>query len=248
MTSTHAFRPGTLVVWGLVGLSVTLAVLSVLTYARVRGLDNPAPLDAGRLREAEAARMALAARVEQLERERVRAEAEAARQADAARAASETSAALQRRLESAEAPRAPVEPSVVRPGGQVGRLLDSVDARRALEQLTILPGVELLRLAAVGPYLEARGHVLWHPARPDLVVCAFRLPALPDGIFYRVRLLGAGGAVDEAAAFRPASAGDIVLPVRMRDGVNALRAIEVVRDPDAAPVLRGEVPQARSAG
>src|SRR5438093_752608 len=127
------------------------------------------------------------------------------------------------------------------PAGEVDRLLASVDAERALTELTALPGVELLKLVAVAPDLGVSGHVFWHPAHPDVVVCAFHLPSLADGALYRVRLVLHDGETEEAVAFRPAAAGDVVLPVRLRAGADELRAVELVRDPDAAPVLTGQV-------
>ena len=236
----HAFRPAIVAAWGLGSIVGVIGVLAFLPAVRMGGRDGGPLVEAERFRAVETARMALTARVERLERERDRAEIEADRQAEAVKAANEASAALRRQLESAAAAPALVEPGAVGPGRQLERLLGSVDARRVFDRLTSLPGVELLRLTAVAPYEEVRGHVLWHPALPDVAVYAFGLPPPPDSALYRVRLVDTDGVVEEAAAFRPAPGGDIALPVRM-GGRIGLRTVEVVCDPDATPVLRGSI-------
>lgn len=227
---------------GLLALGVAGAgALALWTFARLRRIEGGARIDTARLDELERTRSVLASRVEQLDEERARAGAEALRQAEAARTAADTSANLRRELDTARARIAALPRGVPPPADEVDRLLGSVDAQRVLQELMALPGVELLRMVAIAPYLGVSGHVLWHPARADAVVCAFHLPRLSGGALYRVRVVLEDGKVEEGPAFRPAAAGDIVLPVRLQSSVDRLRAVELVRDPGAVPVLTGQV-------
>src|SRR5262249_10913549 len=161
-----------------------------------------------------------AARLQRLDQRLAQAEDDADREATAARTARAENAELERALDAARA-----QLAAARPVGQVERLLASVDARRTLAELAALPGLRLPPLTALTTDAGLGGHVLWHPNRRDVVLCAFHLPPLPAGELYRVRLGLADGTRDDGTAFRPAPSGEVVLTVPAPDAARALRTI-----------------------
>ncbi len=74
-----------------------------------------------------------------------------------------------------------------------------------------------------------------------MVLCAFGLPQLPSGAFYRVRVLVSGGWVEDGTVFRPRPTGEIVLPLRTHGAIDALRGMEIVSEPDGTPVLSARI-------
>jgi hypothetical protein len=227
----------------IVVLGAVLAALAGWSIADLRRREERCRTEAARatqqLTDAEASRAATAARVTTLEHARASAEAEAARQAAAARASAEDSAQVRRDLEAAQARIATLTRGVRRRDSEIGRLISGVDEERALRDLAATPGLAVARLKAVAPFEEARGHVLWHPAREEVVLYAFGLPPLPEGGTYRVRLHLEGGRVEAGPAFKPGPRGDVALPMRLGASGTHLRAVDVVVGPSAQPVLAG---------
>jgi hypothetical protein len=227
----------------LVGLApATLAVWSVhdLRLREVVQREEAVRLRR-RLTEAETERADLAARLDVLDRQLAAARDEAARHADAVRATAEESARLGAEVEAARARAATLLRGIHRRDVEIDRLLDDRNGARTTHELVATPGVEVLRLRAVAPFGGVRGHVVWHPGRPVVVLCAFDLPALAEGAHFRVRLDLGKGAQEEGWTFTPGPRGDVVLPIRLGERPAALREVQVLREPAAEPVLTGAV-------
>ena len=227
---------------GLLGLlAAGLAVWMVGDDLRAREATarTEAARLAARLAESDAQRAALETRVDQLERELHAAQAEASRQSDAVRETAELSAQLSHDLEAAQEHIGMLGRGLRRRDREIDRLLTGVDERLSLGELLATPGVELMRLRAVAPFHDVHGHVIWHPARTALLLYAFSLPPAPAGGGYRVRVALDDGRLEAGPAFTPGPRGDAALPVRLSTDATHLRAVEVVLDPAAEPVLAG---------
>lgn len=197
--------------------------------ARVAELEQSRAALEERVRAAEAARAAAAAETRALQEHL---------QADAA-----ASAELSRRLAEAEARAAALARRARRREADLARLLAS-DEARALGELAATPGVQLLRLVPRPGMPGVRGHVLWHPARQQLVLYAFDLP---DGR-YRVRLRLAGDVAAAGPPLRLRAGGEVTAAVELGVRGALVRSIEVVREPDDARVLEGRLPGAGVTG
>jgi hypothetical protein len=249
-TAVDLPRPTITPVPGRAGRGVTLAItvpaLALAAFAawtiwdlRVResARADEAARTAARLGEAEAARGTLAARVDRLEGELQSARDEAARQSEAARVNGELATALSRDLEAAQDRIGSLARGVQRRDGEIDRLLSGAEERHALRDLLATPGVEMLRLHPVAPFQEGRGHVLWHPAREDVVLYAFDLPTPPPDTRYRVRLTLDDNHDQPGPTFTPGPRGDVVLPLKLGVPAARCRAVEILLDPGAKPVL-----------
>ncbi len=194
---------------------------------------------AGHLADADAQRTGLAASIRALESDLVAARAEAARQADAVRTTAEESAELRGELELARERVGVLTRGLRRRDAEIDRLAGDTDAQQALRELAATPGTEMLRLDAVAPFRDTRGHVLWHPSRNVVLLYAFDLPPLRDGSSYRVRVRGDEGHLEVGQSFSPGPHGDVVVTIRLGGAAARLREVEVLVDPSAEPVLAG---------
>ena len=200
--------------------------------------------EAARVTELAQARATVARLREELEAQataattaRAAIEAEAQRQVEAARAGVEDSAELVRRLESAEARVAELTRGIRNREREIARLLAGAEIR-ALGDLAATPGVQVLRLVP-GPVAEdARGHVLWHPARERIVLYVFDLP---DGR-YRVRLRLDDGVVLTSGDLRLGTHGEAATAIELGVRAARLRAVWVSRDPGEDRVLEARLP------
>ena len=200
--------------------------------ARIAELD-------GMRADLERVRRELETRVAEAAEARATAEAEARRQAEAAQASAEASAELRGRLESLEARVVELTRGVRSREVEIGRLLAGAEIR-ALGDLAATPGVQVLRLLP-GPGAEdARGHVLWHPARERIMLYVFDLP---DG-GYRVRIQLDDGVVTPGPALRLGTHGEAATVIELGVRAARLRAVEVVREPTEDRVLEGRLPAA----
>jgi hypothetical protein len=192
--------------------------------------------------EIEAQRAQIAARLEAAERELAAVRAASAKQSEEVAAA--TAARLEQLEQDLAAARARIEMlarGIQRRDADIEHLEAAVQESRTLHELLATPGAQLLRLEPSPPFRAPRGHVLWNPARPVLMLYAFGLPRLPEGVSYRLRLVteGEGGAIQPVLS--PDRAGEILLPVRLDDTPARLRAVEIVRDPPGEAVLSGRL-------
>jgi hypothetical protein len=194
---------------------------------------------AARLGEVDARRAELAGRLEALLADLEKTRADARQQAEAARAAAEAGGDLAHQLEDAEARIATLLRGVRRRDAQLDRLLSGVAEERTLRELLAAPGVELLRLRAVPPFVEGRGHVVSHPARGRILVYAFDLPSPPAGTDYRLRVALADGRTVGGPTFRPDVGGDAVVPIRVDGAAARVAEVEILLEPGARAVLAG---------
>src|SRR5437867_1822378 len=95
-------------------------------------------------------------------------------------------------------------------------------------------------LAAVAPFRDVRGHVLWQPAHETALLYASGLPRLPAGSTYRVRLGLDDGREQAGPSFGPDARGTLALAIRVGPAAERLRAVRVVLEPAGEPVLAGE--------
>ena len=102
--------------------------------------------------------------------------------------------------------------------------------------LLAAPGLQLMPLAAVPPYHDARGHVLWDPERDTLLVFAFGL--LPERT-YRVEVVGEGGLLAARQALPSGSRGEAAVPLHLPGPAGGVRALQIVLDPPGRAVLAG---------
>jgi hypothetical protein len=195
---------------------------------------------AARLQQVEAERDALAPRVDALERDLAAAKAEAARQADAARIVAEEGAPVKRELEAAQQRIASLTWMLRQREVEAQRQATSTETDETLRGLASSPGLELLSLRAVPPFQDVRGHVLWRPGDDVLRLYAFDLPPLPEGGSYRVRVGMNGGELETGPAFKPSGHGSVELSIRLRAPATRLRAVEILIEPGAEPVLSGK--------
>lgn len=206
-------------------LGVALAALVAWTISDLQRREMAARLEAlragHRLAEDAAEVAAQAARVTALERELATARDELARLHGAA----ETATRLRDELAAAEERVAALLRDMDRRDVELERLRMGAAERQSVRDLLATPGVEVLPLAAVPPYRDVRGHVLWHPARPVVVLYAFGLPA--GG--YRVRLRLDDGRAVAVPLGRQSPDGDAALPVRLATVGAKLRDVTVVR-------------------
>jgi hypothetical protein len=224
-------------------LAVVLGPLAAWTISELRTREaitrNEAAQLAGQLRDAEAARAALAARILVLEGERDAARADAARQLDASREAAETNAMLTKDLEVLQGRIDVLLRDLQRREQEIDRLLIGADERSDLRELLATPGVEILHLKPTAPFRDVIGHVLFHPTRTAIVLYAFDLPTAPVGSTYRIRLGLDDAEMENGPTFRPGPRGDVALPLRLRADAAHLRDVEVVLDPPGESVLSG---------
>jgi hypothetical protein len=237
-------RHGGLVV-AVLGLALALAAAVAWMVIELRGREAALRAEAqgiaARLAEAEAARNNLSGRVAALEREVAAAEERVSRQAEAAREAAEESARLAEenaRLRD-ELEQARLRIGTLRRGLQLreGEIRPGAGGQDAPAELLATPGAELLPLAAVAPFRDVRGHVVWTPARDTGVVYLFRLPQPSAGGSYRVRVRLEGGEDVSGPPFTVGARGDAVVRLPLdRTGVR-LEEVEVVLTPPERRVL-----------
>lgn len=226
----------TLVTLALVGVAAwALATLSALRQREVAGAE--AARASAERAAAEAARAELAARLDALGRELETARRDAAAQTEAAHRSAEAIAALTRDLRAAETRIGALTRGVKRREAQVDELLAGLGEERTLREFVASPGVELLRLRAVAPFQDVRGHVLWHPGRNDLLLYAFDLPDPPAGGSYRVRLTLDDGTTLTGPRLYPGRTGEAAASIAIGTSGSRLRALEILLDPAARPVL-----------
>jgi len=170
----------------------------------------------------ETQRGALSVRVAALEhdaeaarRELEAARAEAAELARAVHATAEADAEQGRQLETAETRVAGLARMLGARQREIRRLRTEADARGTLAALLGAPGLEVLPLAAVAPFRDVRGHVLWHPTQDTVLLCASGLPLLPAGSSYQVRLAFDEDREQAGPSFRPDGRGALALAIRL---------------------------------
>ncbi len=122
---------------------------------------------------------------------------------------------------------------------EVRRLRTEADARGTLAALLGAPGLEVLPLAAVAPFRDPRGHVLWHPTQDTVLLYASGLPLLPAGSSYQVRLAFDEGREQAGPSFRPDGRGALALAIPLGRAAERLHAVRVLLEPAAEPVLAG---------
>jgi hypothetical protein len=154
------------------------------------------------------------------------------------RVADEARADLERDLAAAQARVDLLTRGVRRRDREIERMASGTDDGEAVRELLVTPGLQLLRLEAVSPFREGRGHALWHPARDVVVVYAFGLPELPSGDGYRIRVT-ADGADAPVRTFRPGPRGEAVITVRLGAEAGVVREVAITRDASEEPVLAG---------
>jgi len=226
-----------------VGLGLVLAALGVRTVGELR--DRQAAT-AARVTGLETERAALSARVAALEhdaetarRELEAARAEASDLAQAVRATAEADAERRRQLEATEARAAWLARQLGARQREIDRLRMAADARGTLAELLGAPGLEVIRLAAVAPFRNVRGHLLWDPAHDTVLLYASGLPPLPAASTYQVRLGFDDGREQAGPSFRPDGRGALALAVPLGRAAERLRAVGVLLEPAAEPVLAG---------
>src|SRR5439155_1224322 len=101
------------------------------------------------------------------------------------------------------------------------------------------PGLEVLQLAAVAPFRDVRGHVLWHPTQDTVLLYASGLPLLPAGSSYQVRLAFDEDREQAGPSFRPDGRGALALAIPLGRAAERLHAVRVLLEPAAEPVLAG---------
>jgi len=126
---------------------------------------------------------------------------------------------------------------------EIDRLRTAADARGTLAELLGAPGLEVLRLAAVAPFRDVRGHLLWDPAHDTVLLYASGLPPLPAASTYQVRLGFDDGREQAGPSFRPDGRGALALSVGLGRAAEQLRAVRVLLEPGAEPVLAGARPR-----
>jgi len=222
-----------------VAIGLALAGLAVGVIGELRGT-------AARVSELETKRAALSERVAAFEhdgeatrRELEAARAEAAELAQAIHATSEVDAEQRRQLEAAEERAAGLARLLGARQREVRRLRTEADARGTLAALLGAPGLEVLPLAAVAPFREGRGHVLWQPTQNTVLVYASGLPPLRPGNTYQVRLAFDEGGEQAGPSFRPDGRGALALAIRLGRAAERLHAVRVLLEPAAEPVLAG---------
>jgi len=226
-----------------VGLGLVLAALGVRTIGELRGRQAGT---AARVTELEMERGTLSARVAALEhdaaaarRELEAARAEALDLAQAVRATAEADAERRRQLEATEARAAWLARQLGARQREIDRLRMAADARGTLAELLGAPGLEVIRLAAVAPFRNVRGHLLWDPAHDTVLLYASGLPPLPAASTYQVRLGFDDGREQAGPSFRPDGRGALALAVPLGRAAERLRAVGVLLEPAAEPVLAG---------
>jgi len=222
-----------------VGIGVALAALGVRAISDLRGT-------AARVSALETQRGALSERVAALEhdveaarRELEAARAEAAELARAVHATAEADAEQRRQLEAAEVRAAGLARMLGARQREIRRLRTEADARGTLAALLGAPGLEVLPLAAVAPFRDVRGHVLWHPTQDTVLLYASGLPLLPAGSSYQVRLAFDEDREQAGPSFRPDGRGALALAIPLGRAAERLHAVRVLLEPAAEPVLAG---------
>src|SRR6266516_898067 len=170
-------------------------------------------------------------------RELEAARAEALDLAQAVRATAEADAERRRQLEATEARAAWLARMLGARQREIDRLRTAADARGTLAELLGAPGLEVLRLAAVAPFRDVRGHLLWDPAHDTVLLYASGLPPLPAASTYQVRLGFDDGREQAGPSFRPDGRGALALSVGLGRAAEQLRAVRVLLEPGAEPVL-----------
>ena len=222
-------------------LLLLLAAAIVLLAARERERRAAAARGAAELQQArdelQRARRELESQRAAAAAAQAAAESEARRQAETAQANAAASADLARRLASAEGRIEELSRDVRKREVEIGRLLYGTEVR-ALGDLAATPGVAVLRLAPAPIAAEARGHVLWHPARERIVLYVFDLP---DGR-YRARVYFDNGVAAAGPVLRLDKHGEAATAIELGVRAARMRAVEVVREPGEDRVLEGRLP------
>jgi hypothetical protein len=230
------------------GLGLALAAVWVIgeLRGRERAYRAQAEGSAVRAAELEAQRGALSARIaalaqdlETARRDLDAAREEAAREALAARDVAEADAELRHRYEADEARIADLTRTLRAREAELARLRMDGAVRGAQAELLATPGLEVLRLGAVAPFRDVRGHVLWHPARDTLLLYASGLPPLPAGSIYRVHVDFDDGSERVGPAFGAGTHGALTLAIPLGEAAERLHALRVVLEPADEPVLAG---------
>jgi hypothetical protein len=128
--------------------------------------------------------------------------------------------------------------SVRRRDRVIRRLLAARAAADDVHALAASPDLHLLSLAAVPPYREPRGHVLWRPGGETVACFAFALPPLLPGSTYTLRI-AADGRPTPPQRFVPGPDGTAVLVVHLDGEAGGSLAVEVVREPTGDALLAG---------
>jgi hypothetical protein len=239
---TRAVAAGSMVVVALAVALLASLLWMVQQRAEIRRL-RAAVDDLGmRLEAVQHERAAFGERLESRGRELAEARASArdatARHEEERRLAEETRADLERDLAAAQARVDLLTRGVQRRDREIERLADGPDDGEAVRELLRTPGLQLLRLEAVSPFRDGRGHALWHPARDVVVVYVFGLPALPSGGGYRISVM-ADGADAPARTFQPGPRGEATITIRLGGEASVVREVAVTRDASEEPVLAG---------
>jgi len=228
------------------GLVVAVVVLAVALAAAVgwmvvelRAREAAYHAEATRteheLAASERARAALEARAAALDRDIAELREAAGRAGDAAHAADDP--ALREELDTARSRVETLTQLLRRRERELARLATGVGTGEALREAIEAPDVELLRLGAVEPFRDVRGHALWHPGAERILVYAYGLPPLSDGARYRVDVELPDGRRLGGPSFPVGAGGQATVPVRVEPSRESPRAVRVVLEPGGRPVL-----------
>jgi hypothetical protein len=231
------------VVLGLVGavaLGAAVAWMVVDLRRRAATARNEAAALAARITAVERERAALAARLAAQEEAVATARAALAEREAALAAGAQERAALAARLAAAEAKVAALARSVRRRDRAMQRLLAARVAADDVRALAASPGLRLLALAAVPPYREPYGHVLWRPGGGTVACFVFALPPLPPGSTYELRMVADGRPLPPQRLV-PDPDGGAGLVAHVGDAVERRLDVTIVREPAGDALLAGHV-------
>jgi hypothetical protein len=209
--------------WTIVDLQASIAT------ARARSRDLESRLD-----DAETARLALAARMDALERQAAAAGEEAARAASRAQEIGEDRGRLAEDLQATQDRLDAVTRDLRRRSREAQRLRLGLDGRDAVDGLLGSPDLQVLPLQPVAPFRDVRGHALAAPGSNMLALYALGLPPAPVGAHYRVRI----GLDDGREIPGPALVPDHAPAVLHLDTPpTTIRTIDVILEPAGRPIL-----------
>jgi hypothetical protein len=232
-----ADRPGRALAAAVVALALALAAAVGWMVVELRARETAARAEvartAGRLAEAQAARVDLTGRLDALERE-----VAALRNAEAEAAHAATEAALRDDLDAAHTRIDALGQVLRRRERELERLRLGIDGGDPLRATIAAPGVELLPLRAVPPFQDARGHAVWRPGAASVLLWAFDLPLPPAGGFYRVRVTLADGRALAPRTLGVDGRGQASAPVPLEAAGASPQEIDVVLEPAGRPVLQ----------
>ena len=180
--------------------------------------------------------MALEARATALDRDISELREAAGRAAEAGRPGDDAGG-LRDELDTARARIATLEQTLRRRERELQHLAVGTASGETLREAVEAPDVELLRLGAVAPFRDVRGHALWHPGAERILVYTYGLPALSDGARYRVDVELPDGRRLGGPSFPVGASGQATVPVRVEPSRDSPRAVRVVLEPGGRPVL-----------